>query len=136
MLPVSIAIRLPSSCSQGSYAPSWEYLNLNSCHPECYPLTTLDTANAHTTYFNTTHDDKINDCGFKFSMVCQWRVLNEEDQHNLLQFAKVFPTKFLKLLICQSFTPPPFCVIQYPHLQSKCAKHVHTIYQKGGYFVL
>ena len=41
-------------------------------------------------------DDEINDCGFKFSVACEWRVLIEEDKDNLLQFAKVFPTKFLK----------------------------------------
>ena len=32
----------PSSSSQGSYAPSWEYFKLNIflfCHPKCYPLT-------------------------------------------------------------------------------------------------
>ena len=28
-------------------------------------------------------------------MVCQWCVLIEEDKDNLLQFAKVFPAKFL-----------------------------------------
>ena len=47
-----------------------------------------------TRYFNATRDDKINDCGFKFSMAYQWYVLIEGDKDNLLQFAKVFPFKF------------------------------------------
>ena len=50
-------------------------------------------------YFNATRDDKINDCGFKFRVACQWRVLIEEGKDNLLQLAKVFSAKFLKLPI-------------------------------------
>ena len=63
--------------------------------------------------FSAACDDKINDCGFNFSVVCEWRVLIEEDKDNSLQFAKVFPIKFLKLLICQSFPLPLFCTIRY-----------------------
>ena len=58
-------------------------------------------------------DDKINDCGFKFSVACKWCVLIEQDKDDLLQFAKVFPAKFLKLPIHQSFSPSPFCAIWY-----------------------
>ena len=65
--------------------------------------------------FSATSDDKVNDCGFKFSVVCEWCVLFKEDKDDSLQFAKVFPAKFLKLPIRQSFPPPPFCAIQYIH---------------------
>ena len=64
------------------------------------PLHTWRYKRAH--YFNATRDDKINDCGFKFTVECQWHVLIEEDKDNLLQFAKVFPAKFFKLPIHQS----------------------------------
>ena len=77
------------------------------CLPECYPL----TSNAHTILVPHVMI-KINDCGLKFS-VLQWRVLIEEDKDDTLQFAKVFPAKFLKLPIRQSFSPPPFCTIWY-----------------------
>ena len=40
---------------------------------------------------------------FKFSVACECHVLIEKDTDNSLQFTKVFPTKFLKLPICQSF---------------------------------
>ena len=64
-------------------------------------------------HFSATRDNKVNDCGFKFSVVCEWRVLFKEDKDDSLQFAKVFPTKFLKLPIRQSFPLPPFCTIRY-----------------------
>ena len=54
-------------------------------------------------YFNATRDDKINDCGFNFSVAYEWCVLIKEDEDNLLKFAKVLPAKFLKLQIRQSF---------------------------------
>ena len=73
------------------------------------PLHTWRCKRTH--YFNATRDDEMNDCGFKFSMACKWRVLIEEDKDNLLQFAKVFPAKFLKLAVHQSFIPPPFCAL-------------------------
>ena len=113
MLPVSIA--LPSSRLQGSYAPSWKYFKLNIfIFVSSRVLSPHHTWHyRHACYFNATRDDKINNCGFKFSVVCQWHVLIEEDKNNLLQFAKVLPTKFLKLPIRQSFTPLPFCAIQY-----------------------
>ena len=81
----------------------WEHFRLNIlylCHPEYYPLTTLDAANTH--HFSATCDDKINNYSFKFSVVCEWCVLFKEDKDDSLQFAKVFPTKFVKLPICQS----------------------------------
>ena len=84
------------------------------------PHLTLQT---HTP-FNTARDDKINNCGFKFSVACKWHVLIEEDKDNSLQFSKVFPTKFLKLPIHQSFPPPPFCTIQYI-LQYVCIHMQH-----------
>ena len=113
--PMSVSHRLPGSLSQGSYVPFIRsipnYISLYSCHPRYYPLTTLDTANAH--HFSATCDDKINICGFKFSVKSEWHVLIKEDKDNLLQFAKDFPSKFLKLLIHQSFSLPPFCTIWY-----------------------
>ena len=42
-------------------------------------------------HFSATRDDKVNDCGFKFSMACEWCVLFEEHKDDSLQFAKVFP---------------------------------------------
>ena len=55
-------------------------------------ITSLQTPH----YFSTTRDDKVNDCGFKFSAVCKWRVSFKEDKDDSLQFIKVFPAKFLK----------------------------------------
>ena len=55
-------------------------------------------------HFSTTRDDKVNDCGFKFSVACKWCVSFKKDKDDSLQFAKVFPTKFLKLVIRQ-FSP-------------------------------
>ena len=46
-------------------------------------------------------------------LILAWRVLIEEDKDNSLQFTKVFPAKFLKLPIHQSFPLPPFCAIRY-----------------------
>ena len=66
-----------------------------------------------TNYFNATYDDKINECGFKFSVACQWYVLFKDEKDNLLQFAKVFSAKFLKSPIRQSLTPPPFYATRY-----------------------
>ena len=63
-------------------------------------------------HFRATRDDKINDCGIKFSVACEWSVLIEEDKDDSLQFAKVFSAKFLKLPIRQSFSPPLFCTIR------------------------
>ena len=60
-------------------------------------ITSLQTPH----YFSTTRDDKVNDCGFKFSAVCKWHVSFKEDKDDSLQFAKVFPAKFLKLVIRQ-----------------------------------
>ena len=63
---------------------AFQIKHLYICHPECYHLTTLDTANmAH--YFSATRDDKINDCGFKFSVACEWRILIEEDKNTIHQ---------------------------------------------------
>ena len=67
------------------------------------------TLQTHTP-FNAAHDDKINDCGFNFSMACEWRTLIEEDIDNSLQFAKVFSAKFLNLLIHQFF---PATILRY-----------------------
>ena len=63
-------------------------------------------------HFSATHDDKVNDCGFKFGVACEWHVLIEEDKDDSLQFTKDFLAKFLKLPICQSFPLPPFCTIR------------------------
>ena len=73
------------------------------------PYLTLQTR----TPFCAARDNKINNCGFKFSMVCKRHILIEEDKDKSLQFAKVFPAKFLKLPIHQSFPLSPFCTIQY-----------------------
>ena len=102
------SLGLLGSLSQEGYAPSQGAFqtSLYSCCPS--PHLTLQT---HAP-FKAAHDDKINDCGFNFSVACEWRVLIEEDKDNTLQFAKVFPTKFLKLSIRQSFSPPQFCAIR------------------------
>ena len=76
--------------------------------PKCSPHLTLKT---HAP-FNSACDDKINDCGFNLSVAYEQHVLIEENKDNLLQLTKVFPTKFLKLLIRQSFLPLPFCAIR------------------------
>ena len=55
-------------------------------------------------HFSTTHYDKVNYRGFKFSAMCEWCVSFREDKDDSLQFTKVFPTKFLKLVIYQ-FSP-------------------------------
>ena len=49
---------------------------------------------------------------FKFSMVCKWHVLIKEDKDDLLQFAKVFPTKFLN--------SPKFLPATVLHYTVKC----------------
>ena len=64
-------------------------------------------------HFSTTCDDKVNDCGFKFSVAGEWCFLFKENKDDSLLFAKVFPAKFLKLPIRQSFSPPPFYTIGY-----------------------
>ena len=46
-----------------------------------------------------THDD----CDFKFSMACEWRVLFKEDKDHSLKFAKVFPAKFLSYQSAKAF---------------------------------
>ena len=46
-------------------------------------------------HFIVTRDDKVNDCGFKFSVACDWHVLFKEDKDDSLQFAKVFPATVL-----------------------------------------
>ena len=61
-------------------------------------------------HLSTTHDDKVNDCGFKFSTACKWYVSFKEDKDDSLQFAKVFPAKFLKLVIRQFFPPNRFAL--------------------------
>ena len=62
------------------------------------PHLTLQT---HTP-FNAARDDKINDCGFNFSVVCEWRVLIEEDKDNSLQFTKF---QILKATDSPKFSP-------------------------------
>ena len=42
-----------------------------------------------------------------------WHALIEDHKEDSLQFAEVFPAKFLKLAIRQSFPPPLFCAIQH-----------------------
>ena len=73
----------------------------------------------------------MNNCDFKFSMVSEWHVIIEEDKNNLLQFAKVFPTKFLKLPIRQSFTLPPFCTIIYTSQQEYQDHFIIYYYHQG-----
>ena len=97
MLPVSIG--LPGSCSQGSYSPSSgafqiKYLYFRG-HPEYYSLTTLDTT--------ATRDDKINDCGFKFSVACEWHILIEEEDKDAI--CQSFPHQILKVNNLLKFYP-------------------------------
>ena len=61
-------------------------------------------------HFSTTHDDKVNDCGFKFNMACKWCVLFKEDKDDSLQFAKIFPTKFLVTNLPKFF---PATILRY-----------------------
>ena len=56
-------------------------------------------------HFNATRDDKVNDYGFKFSMVCKWCVLSKEDKDDSLQFDKVFPCQILKVTNSPKFSP-------------------------------
>ena len=63
-------------------------------------------------HFTPARDDKINDCGFNLACRTSGVFSSRKTKGNLLQFAKVFPTKFLKLPIRQSFPPPPFCTIR------------------------
>ena len=44
---------------------------------------------------NATRDDKINDCGFKFSVACQWRVLIKEDEDNFIAIRQNSPRQIL-----------------------------------------
>ena len=83
-------------------------MSLYSCLPKCYPPTTLGTANVHTILMPHVMIKQM-----IVILNLAWRVLTEENKDNLLQFAKVFPTKFLKLPIRQSFILPPFCTIRY-----------------------
>ena len=95
-----VSLGLPSSLSQESYALSLvASKHLYICTPS--PHLTLQM-----------HTILVPHVVFQFSMECKWHVVIEEDKDNSLQFAKVFPTKLLKLPICQSFPPPPFCAIQ------------------------
>ena len=64
-------------------------------------MNTLDTANA-AYYFSTTSDDKINDCGFKFSMVSEWHILFEEDKDTIHQS---FPHQIFKIINSPKFYP-------------------------------
>ena len=91
--PMSVSLGLPGSLSQGSYAlllGAFQIKHLHIC-------VILDCKHKH--HFSATHDGKINNCGFRFSVACEWHVLIEEDKDNSLQFA---PTKFIKLPIPQS----------------------------------
>ena len=45
--------------------------------------------------FSATRDDKVNNCGFKFSVAREWHVLFKKDKDDSLQFAKVFPATVL-----------------------------------------
>ena len=84
----------------------WEHSKLN-----IFIFMSSLVLSPHSHQFSAAHDDKINNCSFKFSMACNWHVLIKEGNHNLLKFTKVFPAKFLKLPICQSF--PPANILSY-----------------------
>ena len=53
-------------------------------------------------YFSTTRDDKINDCGFKFSMACEWCVLIKQDKDT---FHQSLPHQILKVTNSPKFYP-------------------------------
>ena len=53
-------------------------------------------------YFSATRDDDINDCGFKFSVACEWRVLIEQDNDT---FRQSFPRQILKVTNSLKFYP-------------------------------
>ena len=75
--PMPVFLEIPSSLSQGSYAPSlgaFQIKHLYTCVIRSIILSPhlIDTAKAH--HSSTTHDDKINDCGFKISVACVMQV--------------------------------------------------------------
>ena len=113
--PMPVSIGFPSSLLQGSYTLSLGGFKLNIFIFVSSQVLSLHHIRhcKHVHYFSVTCDDQINACGLKFSMACEWHILIEEDKDNLLQFAKVFPTKFLNLPIHQSFILAPFCTVQY-----------------------
>ena len=46
--PIPVSIGLPGSLSQGNYAPSLGAFQIKHLYIGVNPITTLDTANAHT----------------------------------------------------------------------------------------
>ena len=71
----------------------WNWTALYLCHLRLL-LSPHNTSHCkHVHHFSAAHDDKINDCGSKFSIVCEWCILTEEDRDNSLEFAKIFPFK-------------------------------------------
>ena len=109
--PMPVSLGLHGSLSQGSYALSLgafqiKHLYINvilSVIPS--PHLTQQTRTILVPHVMI----KLNDCGFEFSMVCEWCALIKEDKDNSLQFTKIFPTKFLKLPIRQSFPCTILC---------------------------
>ena len=54
-------------------------------------------------YFSATRDDKINNCGFKFTVACKWWVLIEEDNKDTIR--QSFPRQILKITNSLKFYP-------------------------------
>ena len=59
------------------------------CHWEHFKLNIMSSRVLSPHYkcphhFSATCDDKVNDCGFKFSVACKWCVLIEEDKDDSL----------------------------------------------------
>ena len=102
-----VAIELPGSLSQRSYAPSLGAFQIK--HLYIYVILSVIPHYKRPHYFSATCDDKV----MIVALNSAWQVLIEDDNDDSLQFAKVFPAKFLKLPIRQSFPPPLFCTIKY-----------------------
>ena len=85
-------------------------------------------------YLSATCDDKINDCAFKFSVVCEWRVLIEEDKDTICQN---FPRQTLKITNSPKFYPATvlrymvveiFGGIEHWHIADKSSKFFPSIF--------
>ena len=103
-MSVPVSIGLPGSCSQGSYSPSLGAFQIKHLYIRVIlsvipsPHLTLQTH----TFFSATRDDKIKDCGFKFSMACEWHNLIKEDKDAICQS---FPHQILKVTNSPKFHP-------------------------------
>ena len=77
--PMPVSLGLP--CSKKLYSVIGSILHLYiHVIPIAIPLPHSHYKRSH--HFSTTHEDKINNCGFKFSVTCKWHVLIKESKNN------------------------------------------------------